>query len=558
METNKDRFAVFILTHGRPHKQVTYKSLRNCGYTGEVYFIIDNEDDSAAEYRELFGDRVIMFNKEKIAQKFDEADNFKDRRTIFYARNASFSIAKKLGLDYFLQLDDDYTGFWFKFSTSLRYVDRPVKNLDKVFAAVLKFYQRTPALSIAFGQGGDLVGGSNSTTANRVWLKRKAMNTFFCSTSRPFSFLGRVNEDVNTYVSLGNRGGLFFTLFNTTIIQLPTQHNKGGMTDIYLNQGTYVKSFYTVMYCPSAVKIYTMQGVTSRRIHHKIDWKRAVPCIVDEKYRKKDGELTIRKTDILSDKPTKLQYEFIEILSSLSIGDSRAVDNEIMRMAQPDYKSPLAEKWYKSLESSSPDYSIYDHDFYLSEAWACWAIYSRKYLRAIKLDNSMYDKSVISDIGKIDKIVDLGCGLGYTTAALAQMFEGSSVIGTNIEGSKQSRFVQALAEVYGFQLSYDLSNIDHADLVFASEYFEHFLDPIAHLREVIEKLSPRFLIIANSFGVVAPGHFINYIDKGKEISGDKISRQFNLALESLGYKKMKVQFWNNRPSYYKRVNTKDE
>jgi hypothetical protein len=284
METN--RFAVFILTHGRPHKQVTLASLRNQGYTGEIYFIIDNEDDSAPEYRKLFGDHVIMFNKKKIAEKFDEADNFDDRRTIFYARNASFAIAKKLGLDYFLQLDDDYTGFWFKFSTSLTYVDRPVKNLDKVFAAVLRFYQNSPALTIAFGQGGDLVGGRNSTTANRVWLKRKAMNTFFCSTSRPFPFLGRVNEDVNTYVSVGNRGGLFFTLFNTTIIQLPTQHNKGGMTDVYLNQGTYVKSFYTIMFCPSAVKIYTMQGVTFRRIHHKIDWKRAVPCIIDEKYRK--------------------------------------------------------------------------------------------------------------------------------------------------------------------------------------------------------------------------------------------------------------------------------
>jgi SAM-dependent methyltransferase len=220
-------------------------------------------------------------------------------------------------------------------------------------------------------------------------------------------------------------------------------------------------------------------------------------------------------------------------------------------MAQPDYKSPLEDKWYKSLESGSPDYSIYDHDFYLSEAWSCWLNYSRKYLQSIKLDKSMYVKSVVSDIGKIDKIVDLGCGLGYTSAALSQIFEGSSVIGTNIEGSKQSRFVQALAEVYDFQLHYDLSKIDHADLIFASEYFEHFLDPIAHLREVIEKLSPKFILIANSFGVRAPGHFINYIDNGKEISGDKISRLFNQELERLGYDKMKVRIWNNRPAYYK-------
>ena len=49
-----------------------------------------------------------MFDKLEISKKFDEFDNFDDRRAIVYARNASFEIAKKLGLKYFLQLDDDY------------------------------------------------------------------------------------------------------------------------------------------------------------------------------------------------------------------------------------------------------------------------------------------------------------------------------------------------------------------------------------------------------------------------------------------------------------------
>lgn len=56
-------FAVFILTHGRPENIVTMKSLERGGYTGKLYIVIDNEDDTADRYRELYGDKVIQFDK---------------------------------------------------------------------------------------------------------------------------------------------------------------------------------------------------------------------------------------------------------------------------------------------------------------------------------------------------------------------------------------------------------------------------------------------------------------------------------------------------------------
>ena len=48
---NKD-FAIFILTHGRPDNVKTYNVIRNRGYTGNIYIIIDNEDKSAKKYYE--------------------------------------------------------------------------------------------------------------------------------------------------------------------------------------------------------------------------------------------------------------------------------------------------------------------------------------------------------------------------------------------------------------------------------------------------------------------------------------------------------------------------
>ena len=70
--------------------------------------------------------------------------------------------------------------------------------------------------------------------------------------------------------------------------QKQTQSNKGGMTDIYINQGTYVKSFYTVMMMPSSVKVGLMgNSMETKRLHHIINWNNTVPKIIKESFKKK-------------------------------------------------------------------------------------------------------------------------------------------------------------------------------------------------------------------------------------------------------------------------------
>ena len=275
-----DNFVAFILTHGRPDNVITYKSLRKHGYTGKVIVVIDDEDKTADQYYEKFDD-VEMFSKEAIAKTFDEGDNFNDRRSIVYARNACFEIAKKRGYKYFIQLDDDYTGYDYRVYTETNQKPTRVKNLDNVFGALLDFYKKTNFATIAMAQGGDFIGGKNNKMATRPTIYRKAMNSFICSTDRPFLFQGRINEDVNTYTSEASKGLLMGTISLVSLTQKTTQSNKGGMTDIYLDNGTYVKSFYTVIFSPSSCKVKPM-GDTHMRLHHAIDWERAVPKIVRE------------------------------------------------------------------------------------------------------------------------------------------------------------------------------------------------------------------------------------------------------------------------------------
>lgn len=279
------KFCAFILSHGRPDKVKTLNTLRKCGYTGDVYIVVDNEDKAKDEYFRLH-QNVIVFDKRSEAEKTDEGDNFQDRRAIIYARNASFEIAKKLGYEYFIQLDDDYERFDYRFDSKGFYIQKRILNLDAIFEHLVEFLSRTPFASVAIGQNGDYVGGESSTKVKSICSRRKAMNSFICKSSNPFMFCGKINEDVNTYTASQRSGLPFLTFFQVSLEQMQTQKNSGGMTDIYLDSGTYIKSFYSVMYAPSCVKISSV-GHVEPRIHHRVDWNATAPLIMRDTYKKK-------------------------------------------------------------------------------------------------------------------------------------------------------------------------------------------------------------------------------------------------------------------------------
>jgi hypothetical protein len=291
MTTEERRFAVFILTHGRANCVYTYKALRKHGYTGEIYLVCDDEDKQIKQYLALYGpDSVIVFNKQEAIDNTDSGDNFKKRNSVVYARNQNFKIAAGLGLTHFWQLDDDYSNFGYATDNDDEYITKDIytKRLDDLLFSLCDFIDESGAHSVAMSQGGDFIGGGEGTFVKHIKkgkFSRKVMNSFLFRVDRPVKFMGRINEDVNMYVEWGRRGHLFVTVPRLRLWQKETQANAGGLTEIYLDLGTYVKSFYSVLYAPSCVSIAEM-GRDDRRIHHSISWRHAVPMILDEQHRK--------------------------------------------------------------------------------------------------------------------------------------------------------------------------------------------------------------------------------------------------------------------------------
>ncbi len=286
IEMNKS-FCVFIISHGRPNKVVTAKTLDRCNYTGAKYIVCDNEDKTIEEYKRNFGaNTVLVFDKKHYASLVDNADNFQNRRTTTHARNACFDFAKQMGFEYFLVLDDDYTTFMHNFDSAGHFNRTQIKNFDALCDAMLEFLDCDERIkSVCFLQGGDLIGGVTSIQRQIFpFIKRKAMNSFFCKTERRFWFFSRLNEDVNTYMRLGQSGDIFLSIPDIALNQVQTQASAGGMSEAYLAGGTYVKSFYTTMICPSFAKVNYTDAMN--RLHHKISWNNAVPKIICESHKK--------------------------------------------------------------------------------------------------------------------------------------------------------------------------------------------------------------------------------------------------------------------------------
>ena len=293
-ETMND-FIVFIISHNNADLILTVDTLNKYGYTGDWAIVLGDDEPMYKEYVARFGaDKVVQFKKAKVSPTFDHMDNEASMNSATYARNECFNIARQWGYTYFMVLDDDYYEFQFRYAEEGKLKTLYPTSLDVVFEALLDYFISVPEMkTLCVAQNGDFLGGVEGSHF-KARCMRKAMNSFICSVDRPFTFVGRLNEDVNTYCLFGSRGDLFLTIMDVSINQNDTQQKnrrggmrKGGLITPYTADGTYCKSFYTVMCCPSFCKIGII-GNNHARIHHSIKWENAVPKIISDKYRKGD------------------------------------------------------------------------------------------------------------------------------------------------------------------------------------------------------------------------------------------------------------------------------
>jgi ubiquinone/menaquinone biosynthesis C-methylase UbiE len=196
------------------------------------------------------------------------------------------------------------------------------------------------------------------------------------------------------------------------------------------------------------------------------------------------------------------------------------------------------------------DFSRYSTFHYLYAGLNCFDNYSKP--SAIDAFKNLKNE-------KIKSIIDVGAGIGLSTMLLSDLFPEATVLYNNIEGSLQEKFFNE-----NKQKCFNVKNLEFIsndellkvrdfdfDLLFASEYFEHFDKFLDWTSKIIEDNRFRYIVVNNSFSVEAYGHFKEYQLDGTLITPRQASRQWLTFIRN-SYEDMKVKCWNGRPRMFVR------
>ena len=279
---SKNSFAVFIVTYGRPKEQITLETLRKQGYTGDIYAIVDNTDDTVEQLKkEHYNDfkDIIVFDKEEYYKNTDTMDNFHNLKTVVYARNFCLDIAKKLNLEYFMMTDDDMKTVSFRVVKDNKLIGKKVKSLDKVFEAMLKLLNNKQIYCLGFGNAGSYIGGLNGKYKKKMDIG--SYNVYFLKNG-DMRFRGTSDEDATFYVDNVKIGNMCYLVLDVGYDSYERGSNKGGLSEMYKELGTYVRSFYAVIANPAVFKLYLRKN----KFEIKKSFNSIAPKLLNERWKK--------------------------------------------------------------------------------------------------------------------------------------------------------------------------------------------------------------------------------------------------------------------------------
>lgn len=276
-------FAVFICTHGRPTAQHTFKALRDAGYTGHVYFVVDDEDDTIDGLLPLTDEFThrIMFCKQHYIDTVDIGRRDAKRAAILYAKCACEDFAKEYDLSAFVIADDDITGFRHRFREDGKLKSVYVRGgLNEIFEAYVEFLLTGNVCMTSFAAVQMFIGGVVSD--ERVCYSRIPYNFLFRNASIPFQWISEMNEDTASVLSEhGNKFMLMLPFIKYDMKELMAGA-EGGMTENY-NSTTGAQRINTlIMYSPSNVYYVTRPN----NYTHAIRKDNAFPKLISSSFKK--------------------------------------------------------------------------------------------------------------------------------------------------------------------------------------------------------------------------------------------------------------------------------
>lgn len=285
----RNDFAVFIITHGRPDKQFTYKALRECGYSGKIYFVIDDTDTTIQEYINNFGvDNILVFDKNYYinSDRFDNGTNEGIFACATYARRAVEDIAKCIGLKFFCMADDDITKFVIRYNFNGTLKRIKLIDIDSVFDTYLDFFADKPIGCIGFSNPS--IFFDKDLKLRVEGLLDLPLNLFIRKTTSITMWSCWYGEDDIAAINANKTGSLWLNI--PYVMREITNLGTGAMCEIYASKSSYLRTFAKFRYNPSDFYItLNVKGQLSGQYVLRKASKSMFPKIISDRYKRKEN-----------------------------------------------------------------------------------------------------------------------------------------------------------------------------------------------------------------------------------------------------------------------------
>lgn len=284
------KVAIFILTHGRPDKQLTYNWLIEHNCTIPIYLIVDNQDATVPKYQELFGNKVIVFDKPKYIEMTDTVMNDGNVKSVVYARNAAFDIAQDLGLDYFAALDDDIHLFSHRYVKDDKLCTYNFESADDLFNAVFQFAYDTDADALSLTNRANYYGGKSSPNITKGLLLDNLNSAWVLKSTLGVRYKSYILEDLIFSLLYAMQGFRVFRLGTVcfTANEIGKSNANEGNNEIYQKFGK-VGAKPIIITCPTrTLRFAKNRGATNPFGPYatRIEPDCISPKVVSYKYKK--------------------------------------------------------------------------------------------------------------------------------------------------------------------------------------------------------------------------------------------------------------------------------
>lgn len=276
-------FAIFIPTHKRPNTQYTLDLLRNCGYTGEIFLVVDDLDPTVNEYKSKYGDKVLVFNKLEYVNKTDTGMSVPQINFAVFARNAIEDFAITLGYKFFAVFDDDMVKFRYRYDDDGVFRSTKITiNMDKIIDTYVSFIDESNISCVSFGSLNNYMRGVDSLYIETSRL-RLCCAIFFRNTNFKVDWKLNMCEDRITSLYYGQLGQVWLQLLQVQLDTMPMGGEFiGGNTDVYKSLDKFHQVFFPVIVLPSSQYCSMYKGKWATVMHQEY----VCPKIISGGYKK--------------------------------------------------------------------------------------------------------------------------------------------------------------------------------------------------------------------------------------------------------------------------------